>query len=136
MTVTAKDNGGTANGGIDTSAPQTFTISLTPVNDAPSFTKGADQTTTDESSAQTVTSWATNVSSGMLTGSGYPLTFHVSADHPEYFSVEPAIAANGTLTYTPKANAHGTATVPGRLARGYRAADSGTGSDLAAALKS
>jgi VCBS repeat-containing protein len=78
---------------------------------APSFTKGANQTTTDESSAQTVTGWATNMSSGSLTGSGYPLTFHVTADHPEYFSVQPAIAANGTLTYTPKGNAHGTATM-------------------------
>ena len=29
---------------IDTSAAQTFTITVTPVNDAPSFTKGADQT--------------------------------------------------------------------------------------------
>ena len=35
------DNGGTANGGVDTSAPQTFTITVTAVNDAPSFTKGA-----------------------------------------------------------------------------------------------
>ena len=33
--VVAKDNGGTANGGRDTSAPQTFTITIDPVNDAP-----------------------------------------------------------------------------------------------------
>ncbi|HOV50655.1 MAG TPA: Ig-like domain-containing protein, partial [Candidatus Cryosericum sp.] len=35
ITVILQDNGGTANGGIDTSVPQTFTISVTPVNDAP-----------------------------------------------------------------------------------------------------
>ena len=34
------DDGGTANGGIDTSAAQTFTITVTAVNDAPSFIKG------------------------------------------------------------------------------------------------
>ena len=41
ITVDLMDNGGTANGGVDTSAPQTFVINVTPVNDAPSFTKGA-----------------------------------------------------------------------------------------------
>jgi hypothetical protein len=33
--VQLHDNGGTTNGGVDTSAPQTFTITVTPVNDAP-----------------------------------------------------------------------------------------------------
>lgn len=35
VTVTLKENGGTANGGIDTSAAQTFTITVSPVNDVP-----------------------------------------------------------------------------------------------------
>ncbi|HEV2890839.1 MAG TPA: tandem-95 repeat protein [Frankiaceae bacterium] len=35
VTVTLSDDGGTANGGDDTSDPQTFTITVTPVNDAP-----------------------------------------------------------------------------------------------------
>ena len=42
ITVALQDNGGTANGGVDTSAPQTFTITVTPVNDAPVFTAGAE----------------------------------------------------------------------------------------------
>src|SRR5437899_1863564 len=33
VTVQAKDSGGTANGGVDTSAAQTFTIVVTEVND-------------------------------------------------------------------------------------------------------
>src|SRR5207248_500928 len=37
VTVQLHDNGGSANGGSDTSAPQTFTVTVTPVNDAPSF---------------------------------------------------------------------------------------------------
>jgi alpha-tubulin suppressor-like RCC1 family protein len=35
VTVVLKDNGGTANGGHDTSAPQTFVITITAVNDPP-----------------------------------------------------------------------------------------------------
>ena len=35
LTVRIQDNGGTANGGIDTSPPQTFTITVLPVNDSP-----------------------------------------------------------------------------------------------------
>ena len=38
ITLRLEDNGGTANGGVDTSAPQTFVITVTDVNDAPSFT--------------------------------------------------------------------------------------------------
>jgi len=38
ITVRAQDDGGTANGGVDTSAPQTFTITVTAVDDAPRFT--------------------------------------------------------------------------------------------------
>lgn len=38
VTVTLKDNGGTANGGADTSASQTFTITVNAINDAPHVT--------------------------------------------------------------------------------------------------
>ena len=39
ITIDLKDDGLTANGGEDTSAAQTFTITINPVNDAPSFAK-------------------------------------------------------------------------------------------------
>ena len=35
ITLVLQDNGGTANGGVNTSAPQMFTITVLPVNDAP-----------------------------------------------------------------------------------------------------
>src|SRR5262249_47175991 len=38
VTVQIHDNGGIANGGVDTSGPQTFTINVTPVNDPPVLT--------------------------------------------------------------------------------------------------
>src|SRR5262249_33098575 len=75
ITLVLKDNGGTANGGIDTSAAQTFTITVTAVNDAPSFTKGANQTVLEDAGAQTVANWATAISAGPADESGQTLTF-------------------------------------------------------------
>ncbi len=45
LTLVLKDNGGTTGGGQDTSAPQTFDINVTAVNDAPVNTAPAAQTT-------------------------------------------------------------------------------------------
>ena len=69
VTVKIHDDGGTANSGADTSASQTFTITVTPVNDAPSFTKGADVTRLEDCGAQTVSGWATGISAGPSDGS-------------------------------------------------------------------
>jgi branched-subunit amino acid aminotransferase/4-amino-4-deoxychorismate lyase len=38
ITIRLVDNGGTDNGGVNTSAEYEFTITVNPVNDAPSFT--------------------------------------------------------------------------------------------------
>src|SRR5205085_346377 len=62
--VKLHDDGGTANGGVDTSAVQTFTINVTAVNDVPSFTKGSDQTVLEDAGAQSVPGWATAISAG------------------------------------------------------------------------
>ena len=132
VTVRAIDNGGTANGGIDTSASQTFTITVTPVNDVPSFTKGGDQglapPVLEDAVAQTVANWATNISAGPpneTNGLCVPLsaaacqqtvTFEVTNNsNTALFAVQPAIAPNGTLTYTPAPNANGSATVTVRV---------------------
>ena len=55
VSVQVQDNGGTANGGVDLSAVHTLTITVTPVNDPPSFTKGANQTRSlEDAGAQSV----------------------------------------------------------------------------------
>ena len=55
-------------------ATQTFMITVTPVNDAPSFTKGPDESTPEQVNfrpvAQTVTGWATGISAGPPTSQG------------------------------------------------------------------
>ncbi len=111
VTVLLHDDGGTANGGADTSEPQTFTITVVPVNDPPSFVKGADQSARQNAGAQRVPGWATNLSAGPADESGQALDFIVSNDNPALFSVPPAIGPDGALTFTPSAGASGTATV-------------------------
>ena len=103
------DNGGILNGGVDQSPTQTFTITVTAVNDAPSFTKGADQTVARGRRRADVAGWATAISAGPNETDA--LTFNVSNDNNALFSVQPAVAANGTLTYTLAATQFGSATV-------------------------
>jgi hypothetical protein len=111
VTVTAHDDGGTANGGSDTSGPQSFTLTIDPVNDPPSFTKGGDQSVLGLLGAQTVPGWATAISPGPANESSQNVTFSVTNTNNSLFSVQPAIAPNGTLTYTPALLAVGSATV-------------------------
>jgi len=111
VTVTLTDDGGTTNGGVDASSASTFTISVTPVNDAPSFSTGADQTVGEDSGAQTLASWADGISAGPADESGQTLVFAVINDNNGLFSTQPAIASEGTLSYTLAADANGTATV-------------------------
>ena len=115
VTVQLHDNGGTANGGADTSAAQTFTIAVSPLNHAPSFIAGASQTVLEDSGAKTVLNWATTLSAGLANESGQVLNFIVSNNNQALFSAQPAIGATGTLTFTPAANANGTATVTVQL---------------------
>lgn len=116
VTVRARDDGGTGGGGADTSAPQTFTISVLAVNDPPSFTSGPDQSVPEDAGAQSVGSWATTISPGPPDESGQIVAFVVTNDTNTLFSVQPALAPDGTLTFTPAANANGSATVTVRAA--------------------
>ncbi len=110
LTVVAKDNGGTANGGIDTSTEEGFTISVTPVNDVPTFTKGPNQTINEDAGFQFVGNWATGISGGP--NESEPFLFQVTNNtNPGLFSTQPAVTSLGTLTYTPAFNASGSADI-------------------------
>ena len=116
MTVTLQDNGGTANGGIDTSAPQTFTIHITPVNDAPSFfVSSATQTVLEDAGAQAVIGWATGIFAGPADEAAQGIQFIITNNNPSLFSEQPAVSADGTLTFTPAADANGIAMVTAEL---------------------
>jgi hypothetical protein len=91
---------------------QTVPITVNPVNDAPSFDLGSDQTVVNTAGAQTVLGFATSISSGPPDESGQTLTFALTNDDNSLFSVQPDIdEATGDLTYTPDPSASGTATV-------------------------
>ncbi|MES2790166.1 MAG: Ig-like domain-containing protein, partial [Planctomycetota bacterium] len=111
VTVKIHDNGGTSNGGVDTSTTQTFTISVYPVNDAPSFNVPADHTSNEDAGAQSINDFATNISAGPADESGQAVDFIVTNDNNGLFSSQPTIDADGNLTYTAAPNANGTATV-------------------------
>lgn len=123
VTVRAVDDGGTANGGVDTSPSATFTITVTPVNDAPSFSGGGDQTAISLLGAQSVPGWATGIEAGPANESSQSVSFVVTVSNPGLFAAQPAVSSDGTLTYTPKLVAVGVATVT------VRAVDSGGTAD-------
>lgn len=110
FTVVVRDDGGTANGGIDTSLPQIFTITVGPVNDRPSFAAANPPPVLEDSGAATVTNWASAFNPGPAnenaqTALGYTLS---GVSNPSLFATQPTIDATGTLRYTPAPDANGT----------------------------
>jgi hypothetical protein len=98
FTYTATDAGGTS------SAVQ-VSITVDPVNDAPSFTKGGDQTIGVGAGAQSVDNWATNISAGPADESSQTVSFLLQNDNSSLFTGQPAIDNTGKLTYTPGTSA-------------------------------
>jgi hypothetical protein len=96
-------------GGLTDTA--TVTVTVAPVNDAPSFIKGSDQTVDEDAGPQTLANWATNISAGPADESGQSLTFSLTNDNNGLFAGQPALAADGTLTYELALNANGNALV-------------------------
>jgi hypothetical protein len=92
-----KDDGGTANGGQDASAPNTFTITVNAVNDAP--VAANDSATTNEDTAKdiAVLSNDNDADGDTLSVSGFTQPAHGTVSDN----------GDGTLTYTPNANYNG-----------------------------
>lgn len=111
ITVTLKDDAGTANGGQDTSASQTFKITVASVNDPPSFTKGADQTVAEDPGFVSVPGWATNISGGAPFESQFVQFVVTNNTNLSLFANQPAVNSSGTLTYVPALNANGSADI-------------------------
>ncbi len=92
------------------SAAATVSITVNAVNDPPSFTSGGNVAVNEDSAAYS-SGWASGISVGPANESGQTVSFNVSNDNNALFSVQPALAPDGTLTFTPAANAFGSATV-------------------------
>ncbi|MGB0513916.1 MAG: tandem-95 repeat protein, partial [Wenzhouxiangellaceae bacterium] len=135
LTLVLSDDGGTANGGVDTSAPASFTITVNPVNDAPTFTAGADVTVLEDSGAYDQP-WATGIDAGAPDEGGQVLTFNITAnDNPGLFAAGPAIdAGSGNLSFTPAANASGVANLSVELMDNGGTANGGVDTSASVAL--
>ena len=117
LSYTSDQNGSTeisvtATNGKNESVIDTFTVTVIPVNDAPSFTLGTLPTAIlNSDGTQTIENVMINFSSGPENEQDQLFTIHTTNDNPALFDVEPAIDLNGTLTYTPAEGADGTAIV-------------------------
>ena len=98
------DAAASANVGADYGAGK---LTVTAVNDEPSFTKGADILADLNGGAHSYPGWATNINEGASDESGQTLSFNVSNDNNGAFTSQPAISSNGTLSFTPDANSGG-----------------------------
>lgn len=105
ITYQAKD-------GQRTSALATVSITVNPVNDAPSFLSGPDQQATDESGTLQIPAWATAISPGPANETSQKLHFViVTNSNPGLFATAPSVHANGALTFKPTPNNSGVATL-------------------------
>ena len=103
----------------------TVTVNVTSINDAPSFTAGANQVSTEDAGPQTVPAWATAISAGPANESSQAVDFIVTTDNAALFAAAPAIASDGTLTYTAAPDKNGVANVTVRIHDSGGAANGG-----------
>ncbi len=107
-----QDDGGTENDGIDTSEWQTFTITVLPVNDPPSFSASDPPEVNEDSGPQVIENWAHDFVPGPPNESDQQLEEYlvVNVGNPDLFAVLPSVDLDGTLTYTPADDAFGNST--------------------------
>jgi subtilisin-like proprotein convertase family protein len=96
--VRFRDNGGTADGGVDTSAPQTFVITITPRP-----TVVPDRFNTDEDVPLVVA--GLGLAENDISPDGLPLTATL-VDPPAHGDL--VLNSDGSFTYTPNQHYHGT----------------------------
>ncbi|NTV61943.1 MAG: tandem-95 repeat protein [Oscillochloris sp.] len=113
VTVALSDNGGTSNGGIDTSIPQVFNILINQINDAPTLSPGSNVTVNEDSGPYNTTWFNT---SSLLRGPpdeiGQTLAITTTTSNSALFSVQPSVnVSTGALTFTSGADLNGTAIV-------------------------
>lgn len=101
----------TVSDGHGGSSSATVNITVTPVNDAPSFVS-VGLVTARVNSPMVWPDWATEASAGPANEAGQTLSFLVTDNsNPGLFSVAPVISPDGTLSFTPAPNTVGTAQV-------------------------
>ncbi len=101
-----------ANDGMVDSQPASVQISVLFVNDPPQFTlAGRNITLRRTYSPQTFPNWALYISPGPPNEASQIVTFSVTNSNPALFAAQPQIDSKGTLTFTPRSQQKGSATV-------------------------
>ncbi|ETR70897.1 MAG: hypothetical protein OMM_02899 [Candidatus Magnetoglobus multicellularis str. Araruama] len=95
--VTLQDDAGRSNGGNNVSSNQSFTITIQPVNDPPSFTLG-DNLAIKQNTVISIENWATQIISGPANESDDILTFFLDTSPSDLFEQQPSIDNTGRLT--------------------------------------
>ena len=106
--ISATPNGGTTSFSLGT---DTASLVINPVNDVPSFTVGTSRSVAEDAGAQSFTGQATAISTGPANESTQVVDFIVTNNNNALFSTQPAVSSTGVLTFTPAADATGSATV-------------------------
>lgn len=115
--------------------PQTFKITVSPVNDAPSFRGGGNRTINEDSGPQVI-AWADLITKGPANESGQTVSFEITANtNPGLFSAGPAVSPTGTLTFSLAANRAGTALVAVRIRDNGGTTNGGVNASAAQALR-
>lgn len=105
ITITVTDAAGAI-------AQDTFVLTVNAVNDAPSFSKGADPAVAYNAGPQSLVGWATAITAGPADEVTQSVNFQVTANsNAAIFSVQPAITSSGTLTFAAATGAFGSATI-------------------------
>ncbi|HNV71617.1 MAG TPA: Ig-like domain-containing protein, partial [Candidatus Ozemobacteraceae bacterium] len=87
--------------GVTPSTPQLATITVTPVNDPPSFVKGPDVYKINQAGQVTIPNWMTGITAGPADEGSQAVTISVSANSALAFTTQPTIGPTGTLSFEP-----------------------------------
>ena len=94
-----------------TSNIATILLTVLPINDAPSFSLGANQSVCENSGVQILNNWASSISTGPANEAAQSLTFTVVNNNNLLFSGQPTVDASGNLSFSSGSNMIGVATV-------------------------
>eukprot|EP01064_Diplonema_japonicum_P037721 TRINITY_DN891_c4_g1_i1.p1 TRINITY_DN891_c4_g1~~TRINITY_DN891_c4_g1_i1.p1 ORF type:complete len:2318 (+),score=489.01 TRINITY_DN891_c4_g1_i1:139-7092(+) len=113
VSLVARDSGGTANGGRDTSEAVTFKISITPVNDAPVWTVGVNVQLNEDDPPVVIPKWTDGKPgpADAVDEEAQTLIYLASTNNPTLFSTPPVVSPVGDLSFTAAPNANGVATI-------------------------
>lgn len=103
----------------------TVSLTITPVNDAPTYADAGDVVVDSSLGLQTFAAWATGILCGPADEVGQVPTFTLVVSDPSRFFSVPTVNAAGTLSIDPKPGASGTFTVTATLADDGGTADGG-----------